>query len=76
MPPMYAKLHRINWKDRLIEFSKNIKDDFIDSEFHAYKCVQKFMCSLKKAGIPLFPEYTNEERNMILNPQLLLKTQV
>lgn len=70
-PPMYGKMHQIHWGDRIEEFSKNIKESFMNSPNKKGQIfVQRFMISLTKAGIPLFPEYTEDEI-AILFPQLL-----
>lgn len=72
-PPMYAKLHAVNWKTRLNDFSENIKDEFIDKklqETKQIKRVHRLMPSLKAAGYDLFPDYSEEEINMLLLQQI------
>jgi len=69
MPPMYAKLHRSNWKDRLEAFSKTVCDEYIDPAVK-YTCVKRVMPSLYEVGSELFSEYLQKEKD-ILYMQLL-----
>ena len=69
-PPIYAKLHAVNWKSRLENFSENIKTEFIDGSC-SHTRVKRFMPSLKEANYEMFPDYLDEELD-ILTPKLLL----
>ena len=55
--PMYALLHYVNWRDRLREFSANIRDDLIDPKTGL---VVRFLSTVKNAGVGL-PPYTEAE---------------
>jgi len=56
--PMYAKLHFVNWKERLREFSANIRDDLIDPKTGF---VYRFFDEVPEKGRSGLPEYTREE---------------
>jgi hypothetical protein len=71
-PPMYGKMHLIHWSDRIAEFSSNMHESCLDKPNKKGQVfVKRFMPSLREAGIPMFPEYTHEERE-ILFPKLLM----
>ena len=55
--PMYAAFHWVNWRERLRQFSANIRDDLIDPKTGL---VYRFLDSVPTAGIGL-PPYTEEE---------------
>jgi hypothetical protein len=60
--PMYEKIHPIFWNAQLVEFGKNIKPEFLakpNKKGNVY--VQRYMISLLEAGIGMFPEYREEE---------------
>jgi hypothetical protein len=60
--PIYEKIHVMFWNDKLLEFTKNIRPEFVappNKKGNIY--VQKNMISLQEAGIGMFPEYTEEE---------------
>ena len=57
-PPMYAKLHAVNWCDRLDAFSQNIGCNFKEKNR-----VCRFMPSLYEAGEELFPPWSEQERS-------------
>ena len=59
-PPIYGKLHAVNWKPRLETFSQNIRPEFMDKK-SPYVRVQRFMSSLVDVQYELFPPYTEEE---------------
>ena len=70
MPPMYSKMHMVNWRDRVAEFSLNFHPQFLEkkklkteTEMRSY--VVRFMPSLKEAGLELFSPYSEEEKNML-----------
>jgi hypothetical protein len=70
-PPMYGKMHLIHWGDKISKFSENVREEFLDKpNKNGNVYVKRFMPSLVEAGIGMFPEYTEEERNMLF-PQLL-----
>ena len=60
LPPMYAKMHIINWNSRVIDFTTRIKDEFIDGKY-----VMRYMVSLKKSGLQMLPAYTDDEINIL-----------
>jgi len=60
--PMYEKIHPMFWNAQLVEFGKNIKPEFIakpNKKGNIY--VQRYMISLLEAGVGMFPEYREEE---------------
>ena len=60
--PMYEKIHPMFWNAELVEFGKNIKPEFLakpNKKGNIY--VQRYMISLLEAGIGMFPEYRQEE---------------
>lgn len=70
-PPMYGKVHVMYWGEKIEEFSKNLREDFLDTPNKRGRIyVKRVLPSLQEAGIELFPEYTDEECNMFF-PQLL-----
>ena len=71
--PMYEKIHPMFWNSQLVEFGKNIKPVFLakpNKKGNVY--VQRYMISLLEAGVGMFPEYREEEIE-ILFPQKLDK---
>lgn len=66
IPPMYARLHKVNWIDRLVEFTKNLKDECkedytIKKTGKVVKIPQRFMKSLKEYNFKMYEPYTEEE---------------
>jgi hypothetical protein len=60
--PMYEKIHPMFWNAELVEFGKNIKPVFLakpNKKGNVY--VQRYMISLLEAGVGMFPEYREEE---------------
>jgi hypothetical protein len=60
--PMYEKIHLVFWSDKLVEFSRNIKSVFLakpNKKGNVY--VQRYMVSLLESGLGMFPEYRDEE---------------
>lgn len=60
--PIYDKVHVMFWNKELVEFSKNIRPEFLaktNKNGHIY--VQRFMISLLESGVGMFPEYRDEE---------------
>lgn len=71
MPPMYAKLHWVNWRDKLLDFTKDINPLFIeDKELkktgEIYRVVQQYMDGLIDKGIVtnVCPPYMLKEYKM------------
>lgn len=72
LPPMYAKLHRTNWIDRLAEFSTAFYDSMLvedvvskgDNKGRTFRRIERFLPSLAELGLPLYPVYTQEELSM------------
>ena len=60
IPPMWALLHGVFWKDRVDEFCTNLKP----------QCARRIMPSLRTAGLPLFPPYLQNEK-VLYYPQPL-----
>jgi hypothetical protein len=60
--PMYEKIHPMFWNAQLVEFGRNIKPVFLakpNKKGNVY--VQRYMISLLEAGVGMFPEYREEE---------------
>ena len=70
IPPMYGKMHAACWKDRLEEFSLNIRQEFIDPRNGPYIRVIRFMPSLKDSGLKMFATYTKEELDILVPHRL------
>ena len=69
--PMYEKIHLMFQNEKLIEFGKNIKPEFLakpNKKGNVY--VQRYMISLSEAGIGMFPEYNQAEIKSLF-PQLI-----
>jgi len=58
-PPMFARLHTVNWRDRLKQFSNYIKPHLLDNN----GVVPRFFKSLLALELPLYPPYTDFERS-------------
>ena len=72
-PPMYAKLHWVNWKDKLELFSQQIKPECLEVKATGPKprtIVHRFMKSLKEYNFPLYESY-DEKEIKILNSQII-----
>ena len=68
--PMYAKLHWVNWRHRLLEFSATINDAFLEkTDKQRVGYVAKVMPGLVESGFAFDP-YTEEE-SAIFYPQPL-----
>ena len=66
LPPMYAKLHAMLWSERLVEFSQNLRECYLEKENDkGQKIVKRHLPSLLEVGAPLFPDYTEEEVRML-----------
>jgi len=70
-PPMYSKMHMVNWRERVKEFSLNFHPQLLEqkklkteTETSAY--VMRFMPSLKQSGLDLFSPYSDEEKEMLM----------
>jgi len=69
-PPMYSKMHMVNWRSRVEEFSLNFHPQFLEqkklkTETEMTSYVMRFMPSLKEAGLELFSPYSDEEKRML-----------
>lgn len=62
MPPMYGQLHMLHWSDKLVEFSKNMQDAYLEAPNRKGQViVKRYLPSLTEAGAPHFAPYTEEE---------------
>ena len=64
--PMYEKIHPMFWNAELVEFGRNIKPVFLakpNKKGNVY--VQRYMISLLEAGVGMFPEYRQEEIDIL-----------
>lgn len=68
--PTYAKLHWVNWRDRLLEFSTGFKPEFLDPNPKRAGCVARVLPGLVATGHAFSP-YTTAER-AIFYPQPLV----
>jgi len=74
-PPMYSKIHMVNWRKRVEEFSLNFHPQFLEqkklkTETETTSYVKRIMPSLKQAGLDLFSPYNDEEKQMLTLVQL------
>ena len=67
-PPMYAKLHAVNWVDRLDTFSETLRPEFRDRNTGR---VLRFLPSLESVQLK-FHDYTVDEKEMFVPRQLHL----
>jgi hypothetical protein len=58
-PPMYAKLHWVNHKQKLFDFSKGVHSKLKNPNRSG--TVYQFCPSLKSLGLPMWPEYSEED---------------
>lgn len=73
IPPMYAKLHWTNWRQKIVDFSEHLKPQCTELRTvkagkdagKTYQIVHNFMHSLKDYGFPLYPEYIQEEIELL-----------
>ena len=78
IPPMYATLHWTNWRQKIVDFSKNIDDRcLVEREVNSgkdkgqkYIIVDRYMKSLKEYKFNLYNSYTEQEK-YILRPQII-----
>jgi hypothetical protein len=70
LPPMYAKMHLICWRQRLVEFSKNIRPVFKSKTNRGDYIVNRSLTGLRQAGLELFPDYTANEIAILLPRRL------
>jgi hypothetical protein len=71
LPPMYSNTHWMYSKlrENLLAFSNTVRPEFkehkeLKSKKIVYNVVQRYMKSLKEAGLQLWPIYSKEEINM------------
>ena len=71
-PPMYAKLHWVNWRNKLLDFTKDISPQFTEMKTlkktgERFRVVQKEMDGLVKHSIltNLCPPYKHKEYKML-----------
>jgi len=74
MPPMYSKLHMVNWRSRVKEFSLNFHPQLLEkkklkteteTETEPTAYVMRIMPSLQQAKLDLFCPYSDEEKRML-----------
>lgn len=54
-PPMFAKLHLVNWKPRVVDFSKKFVTQI---PRNSDGCIPRFLPSLLELKLPMYPPYT------------------
>jgi hypothetical protein len=74
-PPMYYGMHWMAHREKLIEWSRKVRPEFKEEKLFKkegiyFNVVQQYMISLREAGLPLWPEYSDYEK-LILKPQFL-----
>lgn len=80
IPRMYASLHWTHWRDKIVDFTRNIKNQCVESKRvksgkdkgKIYDIVHVNMKSLKEYGFPLYNPYIKEEIE-ILKPNRIWK---
>ena len=68
--PMYAKLHWVNWQDRLRDISTRFKPEYLEKEGPRAGCVYRELPGLVATGHAFAP-YTIEETELFF-PRLLI----
>jgi hypothetical protein len=62
MPPMYGQLHALHWSDKLVDFSKNMHECYLEAPNRKGQVmVKRYLPSLTEAGVAHFAPYTEEE---------------
>lgn len=61
LPPIYAKLHMVNHKQKVINFSKTVRPELLGSN----QLVKRYVPSLKEMGVPLWPPYTPSDLEIL-----------
>jgi hypothetical protein len=69
IPSIYYKMHLVCWKQRLIDFSRNVNPEFTELK-KDIRIVQMEMKSLKESGVKMWPKYEENDK-WILKPQSL-----
>ena len=74
-PPMYAKLHWTNHLNKLLDFSKTIHENCkeekeMKSTGLKHNVVQRYVKSLKYYNFKLYPDYTDEEKQLFIPTEL------
>jgi hypothetical protein len=72
MPPMYAALHWVNWKQKIVDFSTNLIDVCKEirrpasglHQHEVFRIVHHDMRSLRSYGLPMYAAYRSTEINM------------
>ena len=72
-PPMYAAMNVNFHLKQLIEWSQIFQTKTLETKKnkkygYTYQIVHRYMKSLKEYGFPLYPDYTDDEKN-IMKPQ-------
>ena len=78
IPPLYATLHFVNWRNKLVDFSQHVNEKCLEDRTvrsgqeagTTYRIVQRHMKSLKEYDFNLYPLYSEQELN-ILKPQII-----
>jgi len=69
IPPMYATLHWTNWRQKIVDFTEHIRPECTEIRTvkngkdagKSYRVVHRHMSSLREYGFPLYPDYAEEE---------------
>ena len=61
LPPIYAKLHMVNHKHKVIDFSKTVHPKLLNEN----GLVRRYVPSLKDMGLPMWPAYTSEDLEIL-----------
>jgi hypothetical protein len=61
LPPIYAKLHMVNHKQKVIDFSKTVHPGLLGPN----GLVIRYLPSLKQLGVPLWPPYTRSDLEIL-----------
>jgi hypothetical protein len=65
IPPMFAKLHWVNWKNKLMEYSKNFSPQCLEKKDGGVYVVHRHMKSLQDYGFSLYAPYEQHEINIL-----------
>lgn len=73
IPPMYAKLHFLNWVEKIVDFTQIIDEKCIETrqiksgrKAGVYRLVHRFMKSLKELDMDIYPEYEEREIEILI----------
>jgi hypothetical protein len=72
IPPMYAKLHWVNFLEKIETFSEKFKPDCLEIKHRTssntdHRIISREMKSLKEYNFPMYDPYDEKEKNIFLS---------